>query len=145
MGLAVARPLAVGGLVLAFALAGALLALRLEPSAETDTVVGSSTPGWAATERLHDRFGDEAIYVVVREQVARVVLTSDLGLLVGLEGCLSGNVPAGRTPYGGQKSPCGRLARSTLPHAPSRTPATIPSLRISRSARPSVPTLENHP
>lgn len=112
MGLAVARPLAVGGLVLAFALAGALLALRLEPSAETDTVVGSSTPGWAATERLHDRFGDEAIYVVVREQVARVVLTSDLGLLVGLEGCLSGNVPAGRTPYGGQESPCGRLARS---------------------------------
>ncbi len=112
MGLASTRPLAVGGLVLVLAVAGALLALRLEPSAETDTIVGSSTPGWAATERLHQRFGDEAVYVVVRESITRVVLTSDLNAVLGLEGCLAGNVPAGITPQGGAAGPCGRLART---------------------------------
>ena len=68
--------------------------------------------GWAATERLHERFGDDAVYVVVREPITRVVLTEDLNTVLGLEGCLSGNVPPGRTPAGGARSPCGRLARS---------------------------------
>ncbi len=112
MGLASKRPVAVGGVVLVVAAAGALLALRLEPSAETSTVVGKSTPGWEATEALHERFGDDAIYVAVREPVPRVVLTSDLGVVLGLEGCLSGNVPAGRKPPGGASGPCGRLART---------------------------------
>ncbi len=112
MGLASKRPVAVGGVVLVVAAAGALLALRLEPSAETSTVVGKSTPGWEATEALHERFGDDAIYVAVREPVPRVVLTSDLGVVLGLEGCLSGNVPAGRRPPGGEAGPCGRLART---------------------------------
>jgi hydrophobe/amphiphile efflux-3 (HAE3) family protein len=112
MGLASTRPAAVGGLVLALAIAGALLALRLEPSADTQTVVGTSTPGWAATERLHQRFGDDAVYIVVREPVTRVVLTEDLNTVLGLEGCLAGNVPAGRTAAGGAQSPCGRLART---------------------------------
>ena len=53
--------------MLVLAAAGALLALRLEPSAETDTLVGTSTPGYAATERCTERFGDDAIYVLVRE------------------------------------------------------------------------------
>ena len=105
MTLASNRPAAVGGLVLVLAVAGALLALRLEPSADTETVVGTSTPGWAATERLHESFGDDAVYVVVREPITRVVLTEDLNTVLGLEGCLSGNVPAGRTPAGGPCEP----------------------------------------
>lgn len=112
MGLAARRPVAVGLSVLVLAIAGAALALRLEPSAEIDTLVGRSTPGFSATEDLHRTFGDDAVYVAVREPVSQVVLTADLGRVLGLEGCLSGNVPAGRTPPGGPGSPCARLAES---------------------------------
>ena len=59
MGAAARRPVVVGAGVLAFALAGAGLALRLEPSAQTSTVVGTSTSGYAATQRLYERFGDD--------------------------------------------------------------------------------------
>ena len=62
-------------------------------------------------QTLHQRFGDDAIYVVVREPVARVVLTEDLNTVLGLEGCLvrqrARRAHAGRRPAG----PCGRLAR----------------------------------
>ena len=71
MGAAARRPLVVAATVLLLAAAGAVLALRLEPRADTDTLVGRSTPGYAATERLHERFGDDAVYVVVREPVAQ--------------------------------------------------------------------------
>ena len=56
------------------------------------------------------RFGDDAVYVLVRGDLPRMVLTSDLNRLLGLEGCLSGNVPEGVTPPGGASGPCGRLA-----------------------------------
>ena len=112
MGAAARRPLVVAATVVLLALAGAALALRLETRADTETLVGTSTPGYAATERLHERFGDDAVYVVVREPVANVVLTQDLAQVLGLEGCLSGNVPAGRRPRGGVDGPCARLART---------------------------------
>ncbi|HMS62120.1 MAG TPA: MMPL family transporter [Solirubrobacteraceae bacterium] len=112
MGVAARRPLVVAATVLLLAAAGAGLALRLEPRADTETLVGRSTPGYDATERLHERFGDDAVYVVVREPVANVVLTRDLDQVLGLEGCLAGNVPAGRRPRGGTGGPCARLART---------------------------------
>ena len=112
MGVAARRPLVVAATVLLLAAAGAGLALRLEPRADTETLVGRSTPGYEATERLHERFGDDAVYVVVREPVANVVLTRDLDQVLGLEGCLAGNVPAGRRPRGGTGGPCARLART---------------------------------
>ncbi len=112
MGAAARRPLVVAATVVLLALAGAALALRLETRADTETLVGTSTPGYAATQSLHERFGDDAVYVVVREPVANVVLTQDLAQVLGLEGCLSGNVPAGRRPRGGADGPCARLART---------------------------------
>ena len=112
MGVAARRPLVVAATVLLLAVAGAGLALTLETRADTETLVGRSTPGYAATQSLHERFGDDAVYVVVREPVANVVLTQDLGQVLGLEGCLSGNVPAGRRPRGGPDGPCARLART---------------------------------
>ena len=48
-----------------------------------------------ATAVAHARFGDEAVYVLVREDLPRLVLTSDLNRMLGLEGCLSGNLPDG--------------------------------------------------
>ncbi len=110
MGFAARRPVAVSLAVLALAVVGALFALRLEPSAETETLVGRSTPGYAATDRLHERFGDDAVYVVVREPAARIALGEDLGRVFGLEGCLAGNPAGSDDPPGGKRGPCGRLA-----------------------------------
>src|SRR5690242_16952743 len=95
---------------LVVALAGALLALQLRPSAATSTLVGSGSASARATATMHARFGDDAVYVLVRGDLPRLVLTSDLNSLLGLEGCLAGNVPRGVTPPGGPGSPCARLA-----------------------------------
>src|SRR4051812_30112850 len=112
MGAAARRPLLVGLAVGLLALAGGILALRLHPSASTDTLVGRGSASFAATERLHQRFGDEAVYVLVREPVTQLVLTSDVDRVLGLEGCISGNLPAGQTPRGGRSGPCAQLART---------------------------------
>src|SRR4051794_227683 len=103
------RTLAVAALIAAL---GALLALRLEPSAATDTLVGRSTDAFQATERFHERFGDDAAVVLVSGELTDIVLTDNLSRLVGLEGCLSGNKPAGATPPGGPGGPCAELART---------------------------------
>jgi hydrophobe/amphiphile efflux-3 (HAE3) family protein len=75
------------------ALGGAALALRLEPSAATETLVNQGSDTFKDTERFKKDFGDEAILVLVRGEVTRTVLTADLSRLIRLEGCLSGNVP----------------------------------------------------
>src|SRR5919198_5381026 len=87
------RPLAVLGLVAVLALGGAALALRLEPSADPDTLVNRSSSTFEATEQFKKTFGDEAVVILVKGDLQRIVLTSDLGRLLKLEGCLSGNVP----------------------------------------------------
>jgi hydrophobe/amphiphile efflux-3 (HAE3) family protein len=111
MALAARRPLAVGLVVTGLALGGAALALRLEPNAATDTLVGRSSASFQATERYHQRFGDDAVIILVRGELAKLVLTQDIERLLGLEGCISGNLPAGVTPRGGANGPCGQLAR----------------------------------
>ncbi|HEX7298940.1 MAG TPA: MMPL family transporter, partial [Solirubrobacteraceae bacterium] len=110
MGAAARRPVLVGLAVVALALGAGLAALRLEPTAATDTLVGRGSPSFAATERLHQRFGDEPVYVLVREPVTQLTLTSDINRVLGLEGCISGNAPAGQVPPGGKAGPCARLA-----------------------------------
>ncbi len=112
MGTAARRPLAVGLLVTVLALAGAALALRLSPTTASKTLVGSSSASYQATEREHRLFGEDAVYVLVRGTVSKLVLTSDLERLIALEGCLGGNVPKGATPVGGWSGPCGRLGKS---------------------------------
>jgi hydrophobe/amphiphile efflux-3 (HAE3) family protein len=87
------RPLVVLALTAVFALAGAALALRLEPSVATDTLVDSGSESFKATERFKRDFGDEAVLVLVRGDLTRTVLTQDLQRVLRLEGCLSGNVP----------------------------------------------------
>ncbi len=79
--------------VAVLALGGTALALRLEPSAATDTLVSSSSDTFRATERFKEDFGDEAVVVLVKGNLQKTVLTEDLGRLISLEGCLSGNTP----------------------------------------------------
>jgi uncharacterized protein len=112
MGAAARRPMVVGLVVGALAIAGAVAALRLEPTAATDTLVGKGSASYAATERLHQRFGDEPVYVLVREPVSQLALTSDINRVLGLEGCISGNAPKGQVPPGGRNGPCARFART---------------------------------
>lgn len=90
---------------------GALALLTLTPSAATEQFVGEGSRTAEATERQRAAFGEDAIAVLVEEDLAQLVLTSDLARLTALEGCLSGNAPKGVTPPGGRDGPCGRLAR----------------------------------
>ena len=46
-----------------------------------------------ATERFKRDFGDDAVVVLVKGDLQRTMLSPDLGRLIRLEGCLSGNVP----------------------------------------------------
>jgi len=81
------------GAVALLALVGAILALRLEPSASTDTLVDKGSPAFEATEDFRQEFGEEPVIVLVKGELQQTILTPDLGVLLRLEGCLSGNVP----------------------------------------------------
>jgi uncharacterized protein len=95
------------------AVGGAALALRLHPTAATSTFVSSSSPQYKATQRFYRNFGEEPIAVLVKGNLQQLVLGSDIDRLVGLEGCLSGNVPASAlASEGGRDGPCGQLARA---------------------------------
>jgi len=91
------RPVAVLVVVGALAVVAAVFALRLEPSASTDTLVDRSSSSFKATESFKRSFGDDAVVVLIKGDLERTLLTSDLANVVKLEGCLSGNVPAKST------------------------------------------------
>ncbi len=99
------------GVALLVVVCGAL-ALGLRPSAATDTLVGRSASSYDATERYRERFGEQSVVVLVRGDLANLVLTKNLNTLVGLEGCLSGNKPADAEAPGGPRSPCAALAKT---------------------------------
>ena len=92
------------------ALGGAALALRLEPSAATETLVDRGSDSFQATERFKRDFGDEAVLVLVRGELAKTVLTDDLGRMLSLEGCLSGNVPDTKRGLGNLPPVCREIA-----------------------------------
>jgi hydrophobe/amphiphile efflux-3 (HAE3) family protein len=92
------------------ALGGAVLALRLEPSAATSTLVNRGSDTFKETERFKKDFGDEPILVLVRGDLSRTILTSDLGRLIRLEGCLSGNVPDNKQGLGSLPPVCRQIA-----------------------------------
>lgn len=99
-------------IAIALGLAGGALALRLHPTAATNTFVSSSSVEYRETQRFYENFGEEPVEVLVRGDLQQLVLSSDIVRLVGLEGCLSGNVPASAlAAEGGASGPCGQLAR----------------------------------
>ena len=111
VGAAARRSVLVVAVVAALALAGGVLALQLTPSAATDTLVNRSSGSFQATDAYHRDFGEDAVLILVRQYLPKTVLTSDLERLVGLEGCIAGNVPRGQQPIGGTKGPCAEFAR----------------------------------
>jgi len=106
------RPRLVVGIAIVLGLGGAALALRLEPTAATSTFVSSSSSDYRDTQTFYRNFGEEPVAVVVEGDLQKLVLSDDLGRLIGLEGCLSGNVPRkALAQVGGVNGPCGQLAR----------------------------------
>jgi uncharacterized protein len=119
------RPAVTLGIVLALALAGGALALRLQPNTATDTFVSPSSSSYKASLNDDQHFGGDPVVILIREPLTDLVETKDLGTVTELEACLAGQVvvanqqlqaftpaPAGsQTPYGGPNSPCGKLAK----------------------------------
>jgi uncharacterized protein len=85
---------AVVGAVAVLALAGLALALGLSPSAAPGKVSDSDSAASSATTRLHRAFGDEPVVILVKGRLTRLLLVEDVQQLLGLEGCISGNLPA---------------------------------------------------
>jgi uncharacterized protein len=84
-----------------------VLATQLPTDAATDTLVDSDTPSYRATQQVKRDFGEEPVVILAEGDLQRLVLTSNLGRLLRLEGCLSGKVPKGAQPIPG---PCRELA-----------------------------------
>jgi hydrophobe/amphiphile efflux-3 (HAE3) family protein len=107
------RPWLTVAVAMTLALAGAALASGLSPSVSTSTFVSSSSAQYRATQRYYRSFGEEPMSVVVRGSLQQLLLSSDIDKLVGLEGCLSGNVPASAlAAEGGTSGPCGQLTKA---------------------------------
>lgn len=107
------RPLLTLALLGALGIAAAVLALNLQPSAATDTLVGRSSASYKATQSYYARFGEEPVDVLVKGDLRKLLFSSDLERLVGLEGCLSGNIPSSAfAREGGTSGPCAQIERS---------------------------------
>ena len=113
VGGAARRPWVTLAVAAVLGLGSAGLALGLSPSAATSTFVSSSSAQYSATQRFYESFGEEPVEVLVKGNLQQLLLSSDIDRLVGLEGCLSGNVPVSAlASEGGRSGPCGALARA---------------------------------
>ena len=90
------------------AVGAGVAAAQLPTDAGTDTLVDTDTATYRATQQVRQEFGEEPVVVLAEGDLQRLVLTSNLGRLLRLEGCLSGKVPKGVRPIPG---PCAELAR----------------------------------
>jgi predicted RND superfamily exporter protein len=90
------------------ALGAGAAATQLPTDAGTETLVDTDTASYRATEEVRQAFGEEPVVVLAEGDLQELVLTENLGRLLRLEGCLSGEVPKGADPIPG---PCAELAR----------------------------------
>ncbi len=105
---AVRRARVVLALTALLAIGAGVAATRLPTDATTSTLVDSDAASYRATQQVKRDFGEEPVVVLAEGDLQRLVLTANLGRLLRLEGCLSGNVPQGAKPLPG---PCAKLAR----------------------------------
>ncbi len=70
--------------------AGIFGATRLNTNAGTDTLVSKGSSEYQATQDFHQKFGDEPVIVLAKEDLRRLVLTKDLEPLFELEECFAG-------------------------------------------------------
>jgi len=134
-GWCVERPIPVLAATALVALVAAIAALGLETDAGTDQLVDDDSPAFVGTEEFRDKFGDDAVVVLVKGDLERLVLTSDLGTMLALEGCLSGNAPGGEVfPGEPPPEPCAALAE-TQPARVVYGPATFLNQFVEQAGR----------
>ncbi len=103
----VRRAKAILAVCLFLAVGAGVVATQLPTDAATNTLVDSDTASYRATQQVKSDFGEEPVVILAEGDLQRLVLTSNLGRLLRLEGCLSGKVPKGAEPIPG---PCTELA-----------------------------------
>ena len=105
--------------VAALALIAGIAALRLQPNAGTDQLVDNDSSAYRSTQDFKQKFGDDAVVVLVKGDLKQLVLApDDLSKLLSLEGCLSGNVPGGKIfTDAPAPAPCAAIAAQSPVHA----------------------------
>ncbi len=101
------------------AVVAAVGASQLHTDAGTDTLVDSDSETFKATEHFRHLFGDDAVVVLVEGDLRKLVLTENLGKLLRLEGCLSGNVPKGVKPLPGACTELASLHPAKVVYGPA--------------------------
>jgi hydrophobe/amphiphile efflux-3 (HAE3) family protein len=110
-GWAVEHPVPTVTAAVLMTLIGSIAALRLEANAGTDTLVDTGSNTYAATQSFNQRFGEDAVVVLVQGDMSQVLLSSDLGRMLALESCLSGTAPGGEVIKGQPAKPaCAAIA-----------------------------------
>jgi uncharacterized protein len=109
---AVERPAPVMALAILVSLVAAVGALSLEADRDPNSLVDKDSEAFAATEEFYQRFGDEPVRILIEGDLRDLVLTENLGTLLGLEACLAGSAPGGQIFGEGESAPpvCARLA-----------------------------------
>ena len=81
-------------LAVLLAIVGAIGAGSLKPNGEAETLVDRGSDTFAATEDFKEKFGDDAVVVLVRGDLQQLLLGRDLNRILQLESCLAGTIPA---------------------------------------------------
>jgi hydrophobe/amphiphile efflux-3 (HAE3) family protein len=101
--------------------AGVFAATRLNTSAGTDTLVSKGSSEFQATQDFHEKFGDEPVIVLVKEDLRKLVLTKDLEPLFELEECFAGGTQLAQVLPHKTKQPlppvCDRIAKLRPSHS----------------------------
>ena len=101
--------------------AGIFAATQLDTSAGTDTLVSKGSSEFQATQDFHEKFGDEPVIVLVKEDLRKLVLTKDLEPLFELEECFAGGTQLAQALPHKTKEPlppvCNRIAQIHPSHS----------------------------
>ena len=120
-GVTVRWPWLVIVLIVALTGAGVFAATRLDTSAGTDTLVSKGSSEFQATQDFHEKFGDEPVIVLVKEDLRKLVLTKDLEPLFELEECFAGGTQLAQVLPHKTKQPlppvCDRIAKLRPSHS----------------------------
>jgi uncharacterized protein len=120
-GVAVRWPWLVIVPIVALTGAGIFAATRLDTSAGTDTLVSEGSSEFKATEDFHEKFGDEPVIVLVKQDLRKLVLTKDLEPLFELEECFAGGTQLAQVLPRKEKEPlpavCDQIAQLRPSHS----------------------------
>src|SRR3954452_22466894 len=124
-GRAVERPTPVIVAAVLLALIGAGAALKLEADRSPNSLVDKGSATYTQTQDFYRQWGPEPVEVLVKGDLRQLLLTTNIGKLLGLESCLSGKAKGGRV-FKGQPAPapCAAIAKLD-PTAVAFGPATF--------------------